>query len=163
MHTRRVITKSESQPHSLVLPSRDSVRNNPFLGLTTQISPKLRPACPNVRSVLTPPATLGFEKFKPLRRQMTTANIKLKPIKIVRAPRLLSTRLPKPVSPSSPRPVRTPSFYQETGILPSIKCRSISLKKPSLRLNRPTSLKTLTKPEVACSFGTLSLKRVQML
>lgn len=156
MHSRRVIAKSQGQDENLLVNSRETIRNNPFLALTLRIPSRLPLACPSVRSALVSPTSgeSGFERFKVQHRLQTTGKIKLKPIRIIRAPRMEAVHLPKVKGvPYSPRPVRTPSFSDEPLSLPSIKCRQTADKRRTFTTKRPTSLKKVVRPEVACSFG----------
>jgi hypothetical protein len=209
LRSSRVLARTQTHSGTLARLT-PNIRNNPFLGLSAPLSPKLRLAYPGTRTALASPTAqlFCFEELRPKRKLNATAGgVRLKPIKIVRAPRLQSprglkansptslhiqsagglmvvsssrghkpttrvqkadlspsehiqsSRQPKAHSPSSPRPIRTPSFSEkiEVPALPAIRRRSIAFKKGSEgSLQRVTSLKTL-KP--VC----ISLKRAQLL
>jgi hypothetical protein len=206
LHSSRFLARTQTHSGSLArLPS--DIRNNPFLGLSAPLSPKLRLAYPGPRTALTSPTAemFCFEELRPRRKLNATAGgVRLKPIQILRAPRLQptrglkadcpsglhiqsarglmpsrahmqsilktesapslpiqSSRLPKTPSPSSPRPIRTPSFSEkiEVPALPAIRRRATAFKKRGeVSLQRVTSLQTMKH----VSFGP-SLKRAQLL
>lgn len=163
IRTRREHAKPIGQSTFLEKFSREAVRRNPFLGLTGMTSPKLRPVCPGYRRGLISPTAHDFDGFKPMQRQISTGNIRLKPISLVRTPQMHSAKDLKGRSPCSPRPIRTPSFSEEITNLPSIKCKTIVLKRYVPSLSRPSSLKSLGKSEMNYSFGKQNLKRAMML
>jgi hypothetical protein len=162
MHSRRLLAKSEGNTASMTCLARESIRNDPFLGLSTHVSPRLWPACPGVRSTMSSPSS-GILHREETKTQCRTRKpgLRLRPIKIIKVPRQ-SMRSPRQTPPISPRPVRTPFFSDEAPLLPPIVPTAlVADKKPGMR--RAISLKTLRNTEVNYSFGGLSLKRTQLL
>jgi hypothetical protein len=162
MHSRRLLAKSEGNTASMTCLARESIRNNPFLGLSTHVSPRLWPACPAVRSTMSSPSS-GTLHREEVRTECRTRKpgLRLRPIKIIKVPRPKSMRSPGQTPPISSRPVRTPFFLEVPLLPPKAPTALAADEKPGMR--RAISLKTLRNTEVNFSFGSLSLKRTQLL
>jgi hypothetical protein len=168
MRSPGTLIKSQGSLSSLRGSSRKFGLDNPFLGLSSQVSPRLWPACPGVVSAAVSPkastAKLILSELRSDRKpKFKLGNFKLKPSQAIRVPSAMAQLESIKSAPLSPRTGKTPSFSEVRARPGVIKKSIVPSKHPYFAMRRVTSLKALREDETNVSSGSIAWKRAQLL